>query len=65
MLEWIPVDGLFERSWELVDGDDVLAKARESGGVAHWYMGDADFHVAPSLDDAKDAAYAAVYRCTR
>jgi hypothetical protein len=52
--------------WELRIGAEVAASAWEGGGRGWWAFG-LDFIVeeAASLDDAKDAAWAAVYRSTR
>jgi hypothetical protein len=52
--------------WELSLDSDVVAKAWEGNGRGWWCFGfDLIGDEAPSLADAKDAAWAAVYRSTR
>lgn len=71
-MEWIRVVDRGGEFWDLVDTDwRVLASAFRGPDewCAGWHLGhcatDPMVKLAPSLDDAKDAAWAAVYRSTR
>lgn len=65
-MEWLKSDGDRGEWWELTDRDAVLATAWEAGGCGWWAIGDTwTGGRSETLDDAKDAAWAAVYRSTR
>jgi hypothetical protein len=69
MMEWVERLPMIQGDpgwWELRCGEEVLATAWKGGNRGWWAFG-FDFvgEEAASLDDAKDAAWAAVYRSTR